>query len=519
MSQEIELKLSLPQRALPALRRHPLFANAERVGKAQTLDNVYFDTPGLALKARKVALRTRKEGRRWLQTVKCAAVSTGGLTQRPEWEQPYDGNFDFNAIDNPDVVRLLESHRDALVPVLSTRFRRDTRAWAPREGVRILLMLDTGTIEAGGRSAPICELELELVEGDALDLLELARALAQDLPLMPADLSKAERGYRLFHDQAPAAVRAEPSRLDGRQGVIAAFRDLAHGCLRQWQANAAAAAALAAHPAGDDAGAAEQADTACAECIHQLRVALRRLRSLLRLFAPALPAEFTDSWNERLAELADRYGDARDIDVLYADFLAPLQDAPATAELSGPEITALLAFAERQRKQARARAIEHVADADQGLAMLEFSIALLRLPEGALLDAVDLKTFARLRLAGLRKKARRRYKAAGALAPAQLHKLRIALKRLRYGTEFFVPLLSARRTEHYLASLNRAQNTLGFLHDMEAARARLQQWAGEDAALQRAAAFALGWQGPRYNRRHRRALGDVETLLWGKTPW
>lgn len=519
MSQEIELKLSLPQRALPALRRHPLFANAERVGKAQTLDNVYFDTPGLALKARKVALRTRKEGRRWLQTVKCAALSTGGLTQRPEWEQPYGGNFDFGAIDNPDVVRLLEYHRDALVPVLSTRFRRDTRACAPREGVRILLMLDTGTIEAGGRSAPICELELELVAGDPLDLLELARDLARDLPLMPADLSKAERGYRLFHDQAPAAVRAEPSRLEARQGVIAAFRDLAHGCLRQWQANAAAAAALAAHPAGDESGAAEAADTACAECIHQLRIALRRLRSLLRLFAPALPAEFTDAWNERLAELADRYGDARDIDVLYADFLAPLQDTAGADELGGEELPALLALADRRRKQARAAAIEHVADADQGLAMLEFSIALLRLPEGALLDAVALKAFARLRLARLRKKARRRYQAAGALIPAQLHKLRIALKRLRYGTEFFAPLFATGRTKRYLDALNRAQDTLGFLHDMEAARARLQQWAGEDAALQRAAAFALGWQGARYTRRRRRALGEVETLLWGKTPW
>ena len=54
MSHEIELKLALPRRALPALRRHPLVAAAEKCGNALTLDNTYFDTPKLQLKARKV---------------------------------------------------------------------------------------------------------------------------------------------------------------------------------------------------------------------------------------------------------------------------------------------------------------------------------------------------------------------------------------------------------------------------------------------------------------------------------
>ena len=95
MSQEVELKLTLPRKALPALRRHPLIAGAAKQGNAATLDNTYFDTPDLALKARKVAVRTRRSGRVQLQTVKCAAESAGGLTQRPEWEQAFSGSFDF----------------------------------------------------------------------------------------------------------------------------------------------------------------------------------------------------------------------------------------------------------------------------------------------------------------------------------------------------------------------------------------------------------------------------------------
>ena len=57
MSHEIELKLALPRRALPALRRHPLVAAAEKCGNALTLDNTDFDTPKLQRKARKVAVR------------------------------------------------------------------------------------------------------------------------------------------------------------------------------------------------------------------------------------------------------------------------------------------------------------------------------------------------------------------------------------------------------------------------------------------------------------------------------
>ena len=111
MSQEIKLKLSFPHRALGTLRKDPLLLAAPREGRSSLLDNTYYDTPELSLKAHKVAVRTRRIGRQWLQTVKCAAVSTGGLSQRPEWEQPYSDRFDFSAIDTPEVAKLLLRHQ------------------------------------------------------------------------------------------------------------------------------------------------------------------------------------------------------------------------------------------------------------------------------------------------------------------------------------------------------------------------------------------------------------------------
>jgi adenylate cyclase len=198
MPLEIELKLSFPATALPALVRHPLIVGAAREGEPETLDSTYFDTPALALEAHRIAVRLRRQGRETVQTVKCAASSSGGLTQRPEWEQPWRGRFDFSAVTDPAAAALLLRVCDELVPVFTTRFRRDTRRHAPRPGVVILIMLDTGTLHAGGQTSPIHELELELCAGETEDLVALAAELRKTLPLTPEDVSKAERGYALF---------------------------------------------------------------------------------------------------------------------------------------------------------------------------------------------------------------------------------------------------------------------------------------------------------------------------------
>lgn len=502
MTQEIELKLTLPARALPALRRHPLVASASREGAATTLDNTYYDTPELTLKARKIAVRTRKQGRQWLQTVKCAAVSTGGLSQRPEWEQPYASQFDFSAIDHADVAKVLTQHQDALVPVFTTRFRRETRRYAPREGLCILMMIDTGEVIVGDRKHPICELELELVEGKASDLLELACELAQKLPLMPGDVSKAQRGYQLFLDLPVRPAKSEPVALQPDVSVINAFRSLAHACLRQWQANAAAAAEGRDGP----------------EFIHQLRVALRRLRSLIKLFAPALPPEFVARWGEQLRDNANRFSEARDLDVLHAELVEPviadgLADGPNS---SLPQLLDIIADA---RRVARKHTLDNLAHSDQGRLLLELNLALHRLPTNNLIAAVDLRTFARLQLDRLRKRARRRHEASATLIPTRLHALRIAMKQLRYGLEFLGGLWPRRQVERYLLQLTEAQTTLGFLNDLDIARGRLEAWAGQDGALRAAAAFIIGWHAPHYAQLRRRVLQETEPLLWGPTPW
>ena len=92
MAEAIEVRLLLQQSARRAFLRHPLLAGAKKLG-TRKLVNVYFDTPDLALHRHAIELSTRKEGRRWLQTVKWADTGSGGVSVRPEWARPYDGRF------------------------------------------------------------------------------------------------------------------------------------------------------------------------------------------------------------------------------------------------------------------------------------------------------------------------------------------------------------------------------------------------------------------------------------------
>jgi len=499
MSHEIELKLTLPHKSLAALRRHPLIADAPREGRSCTLENTYFDTPELELRERRMAVRTRKAGNRWLQTVKCAAESSGGLSSRPEWEQPYaNGTFDFSAIERDDVRNRLESLKSKLVPVFTTHFKRETCILTPREGVRVLAMIDNGSIEANGQSRPLCELELELVEGDPRELYALALQLAESLPLTPENVSKAERGYRLFSNHALRPAKARPSRLSAEQSPVDAFRIIGFDCLSLWQAN--------------ESGARESDDP---EFIHQLRVALRRLRSALRLFGPALPTDFVARWSDGLKDAADGLGAARDLDVMLAEVLSPV----AESGLADDATQRLIAMAVDRRDREKSAAREQLLAASHGRQMLALASDLYALQSDALVKSANLTTFARLQLTQLRKRARKRYGAASDLHPDKLHELRVSLKRLRYGIEFLLPLLPEKATVRFANDIAEVQETLGYLNDEAVARTRLKSWAGKDPELRSGAAFVAGWHAPRVARLRKNVLPALEPILWGKAPW
>ena len=136
MATETEIKFSLSARSASQLAKHPLLADVER--HRQLLVNTYYDTPDGRLRRERVVVRYRRKGREWLLTVKTATLLSGGLAQRSEWEVPgRPGEFDFWNVDDLVVRGLLESVRDQLQPIFTTRFTRQAWLLEPRSGVRV----------------------------------------------------------------------------------------------------------------------------------------------------------------------------------------------------------------------------------------------------------------------------------------------------------------------------------------------------------------------------------------------
>ncbi|MFP5421559.1 MAG: inorganic triphosphatase [Gammaproteobacteria bacterium] len=204
MNKETEIKLRVSRETLAALRDHPLLKKRNKSGWEQReLFNQYFDTPERDLAAAKVALRVRRDGEQFIQTLKTRGQSVAGLSERNEWDWNLaKAKLDLKKLDDSCwPAALVDLDKKQLMPIFTTDFIREKAeiAWGRGKAkVVIEAALDLGKVIAGEGEEEICELELELRQGEPEALLELAAELAADLALMPCDISKAERGYRLF---------------------------------------------------------------------------------------------------------------------------------------------------------------------------------------------------------------------------------------------------------------------------------------------------------------------------------
>ena len=242
MAEEIELKLTAPAGALAAVRAHPAVAAVAR-GRMRTrqLVSTYYDTPGRDLAAAGVALRLRRAGARWLQTVKGEGSAAAGVHRRTEFEWRLSApKLDTTKLIRTPWRKLFASTNGRYRPVFATAVRRSELPLAFADGTRATLCLDIGEIRAGRRRAPLTEIEVELEHGDPSRLFELASALAADLPVRVTHSSKAERGYALARGAAPSPRKARPVELPAEATREAALAAIATECIAQIEANAEA---------------------------------------------------------------------------------------------------------------------------------------------------------------------------------------------------------------------------------------------------------------------------------------
>jgi len=465
VAEEIELKLIAPAEALAAVRSHPAVAAAAR-GRVRTkqLVSTYYDTPGRDLAAAGVALRLRRAGARWLQTVKGEGAAAAGVHRRTEFEWRLSApKLDTTKLIRTPWRKLFASTNGRYRPVFATAVRRSELPLAFADGTRATLCLDIGEIRAGRRRAPLTEIEVELEHGDPSRLFELASALAADLPVRVTHSSKAERGYALAGGAAPSPRKARPA--------------IATECIAQIEVNAEA---MLAH---DNP-----------EYLHQLRVGWRRLRSLLKLAAPFAPVESLAPLEEELRWLGSVLGPARDYDVFGLETLPKV-----AAEFRGRrEIARLRARMTRRRRQLSGIARKAVATPrfqQLLLALGAFFATLARAPGSAPAPTLArdwIGPVLQQRHDKLSRRARRIHR----VGAADRHRARVAAKRLRYAAEFFAPLFSAKRAEAYIAALSKLQSVLGRLNDFEIAGKLLDEIAPADdgaPGVAHAIGIVRGW--------------------------
>ena len=508
---EIELKLSVrPDRMERVMRSPHLQGDGARRAIARALKNIYYDTPHLALHERGLVVRVREAGRRYIQTVKASnGAGASGLFNRHEWERPVAGpKPDLSGIDDPTLRRELGATASQLAPVFSSEVSRVTRMIEGDNG-RIEVAIDQGRVMTPRGSAPICEIELELKEGKTDALFDLALALNKETPVRLETLSKSDRGYAILTEDAIAWSKA-PSlvlapAMTGAQALETILRhNLAHILVNE----------RAAREGHDPEG------------VHQVRLAARRLRSVLSLFRSVLPADTIAALNEELKWLAGEISAARNLDVFVDELLRPVQ----AAFTDDSDLAAL----ETMARARRGAAYEQVRAAFATQRYTALLLQLSRLIESRTwretLDPEAVQKLAEparilaIRLLNERyRKVRKRGRGFSDLSAKDRHRLRLGVKKLRYAAECFRTLFEGETTPGYLKGLSRLQDSLGHLNDVETARELLKEFDSHDgtpqaASLTRASGLVIGW--------YKRGAKELEARLrkqWkqfkGETPF
>ena len=446
-----------------ALRR----AVASATARTTRLQAVYVDTTDQRLAAAGLALRLRKEGRVWVQTLKGRG---DGLMQRLEHEVTlptqvaaiptlnrhlHAGTAAGDALDaalKPDAE---------LLPVYRTDIRRLHRR-VRHQGAVIEIAYDCGHIMAGDQKLAVDEIEFELISGPAQALPALAARWSQRFGLWWDVRTKSERGFRLALGLAQVPpVKAQVLNYSASSSPQAAFQNMLQSALLHVLPNAAELAG----------------GGGTAEHLHQLRVALRRLRTALAVFATwAVDEAQAGDKQAPLRTLFNALGAARDADVVAHNWLPQMVEAgaptalPATTEAAQADVGPLLR--------------------DATFSVLLLQTLVLAMPSVAPeADPADLRSAAARVLKTLWRRARSDAKAFAQAPAEQRHRARKRLKRLRYALEFLAPVFDSKKTQRFQQHLNAALEAMGHCNDLQVAQAHFEN----RAETLPQAWFAVGW--------------------------
>ena len=479
---EIEVKFRTDRDGLKRAQASQLMASVS-APRAESVRSTYFDTASGDLRKNGIVLRIRRKGRaKPILGVKAAQADDGPFS-RKEVEVPSpDMQPDLTLFDEATARELIALVGDRPLSVQFETIIKRRMILVEQGRSQIEVAFDEGFIAVAGQSVPLTEIELELKSGDEPALYDLAMSFAGELPLRLDFVSKGERGFQAISRETSAAVKATPIQFAAGATLDDAVQVVLSNTLRHFVANWAAF---------------REAEDVVAT--HQMRVALRRMRAALAMFKRALPCAEFDRLRGEAKQTASALGPARECDV----FRETVESGPL-AQPDGPvNCHTLLVAIEERRMAAYEEARSRLEDRDTTLFVLKVQSLLARRAWRNALSGTELAQltapaveFAQQTLDRLRNRALKRGKNLMELPDEARHDLRIVLKNLRYGAEFYRGLFGRRRdVQAYLRMVSTLQDLLGAHNDAVTARQFLSGLAvTHDADAERASGFILGWQ-------------------------
>jgi triphosphatase len=503
---EIELKLLVDAEHLANFNDAPVItANARNKGSRKHLKSTYYDTPERTLWRNGVTLRVRQSGARFVQTVK--AEFRDDPLRRGEWEASVPSMAPDLALAMPFIPEKLRAdlESEGLEAVFTSDVRRHQRLLDLPAGT-VEVAFDHGVMIAGERTVPVSEIELELKSGSASVLHELALRLAEHGPVRPSIRTKSARGFDLAADRAPVARPSRKLRLDPTIALDDAFAAILRSCLLHL---------LESMPAAEDGR--------NPDGIHQLRVSLRRLRSALDLMRSVGSLSRLDSLRADARWFAQNLSAAREWDIFETETLPTI--AKGCPTIAGFEALGDVAASRRAAAYNRVR-----------LLLVERRCAAFVISLGGWIEsrgwrsdvapenlgqlAEPTTNFAHRMLSEQHARVLKRGKHFKSQTTEERHRLRLAVKKLRYVVEFLLPLYGlgkpAKRYSHKLAAL---QEELGAFNDMATTTALLAGLGAEPLEGATARAAIAGWQAHAMVGSEQRLRDAWSVFVKTKTPW
>jgi triphosphatase len=479
--QEIEIKFRADAGGLALLLDSPLLKNAREL-QTEALKATYFDTPSHALRKKGIILRIRKSGNDVpVLGMKGPGAVGDGPFHRKEVEVISPGQ-------KPDLALFDKITRKFLARTigeqpLAAKFNMEfTRlsGLVTSGSSAVEIAVDQGHISAGKQRMPLAEVELELVSGCKSDLLDLAAGLAKDFSLRLDFVSKAEKGFRTLLAEKPIPVKAAPLKAKSLTSFDDAVAAILSSTLAQFVANWAVL---------------RESDEP--ESIHQMRIALRRMRCGLAIFNRAAPGAGFGELRNDAGRLASAFGPARNTDAVRMSLL----NGPLASMDCAENSEALRALLERRRVAAYADARSVLGGIAPTAFVLKVQNVLARrdwrgVPASgnSKKPQVSARKLFKAELNRLRARVLKREKSA-AVSDEARHKLRIALKNLRYGVEFFGDLFGKdKRRRAFRKRMSALQDHLGLRNDIVIARIYLKELSDEmGLEAERMMEFIRGW--------------------------